>query len=393
MKLATLAVHAGDRRKLGPHIPVTTPIYAAASFFYEDIGELDRVFADEVRGYCYSRYGNPTRAALEELVSTLEGAHRALACASGMLALEVALQLALVDRPKRVLASDALYGATFKLLDNVLAPFGVETRYVNACDLTQVAAALEEFRPSVVLLETISNPLLRVAPIDRIAELAKTAGTVVIVDNTFATPILVRPFELGVPIVVHSATKYLAGHGDVLGGIVLCDEAHAANLTALERTCGPVLGPFDAYLTMRGIKTLPLRVERQCENARQLADWLRHHPRVERVYFPGLPEHPDRETIQRLLPNGLYGAMVSFELKDAGRDEVFAFLNRLKLIVKATSLGDVHTMVLYPAMSSHRDVPPKQRERMGIRDNLVRISVGIEAIEDVIADLEQALAG
>jgi len=391
VKLATKAVHAGDRRKLGPHIPVTTPIYAAASFFYERIEDLDRVFAGETAGYCYSRYGNPSRAALEELMCALEGAATALACASGMLALDTALRVALADRPKRVLAAEALFGATFKLLDNVFQPYGVEVRYVDVCDLDAVRYQLEQFRPSCLLLESVSNPLLRVPALDEIVRMARQAGAVTIVDNTFATPVLLRPFELGAQIVVHSATKYLAGHGDVLGGVVLCDQEHAGTLTALLRTCGPVLGPFDCYLTMRGLKTLPLRLERQCQNARQLAAWLAQHPRIERVHFPGHPDHPDAATARRLFPEGLYGGMVSFELRDAGRQEVFAFLNRLRLVVKATSLGDVHTMILYPVMSSHRDVPPKQRERMGIRDNLLRVSAGIEAIEDILEDFEQAL--
>ena len=212
------------------------------------------------------------------------------------------------------------------------------------------------------------------------------------VDNTFATPLLVRPLELGAHFVVHSLTKYLAGHGDVLGGIVVSDDAALSRrCAALSRTIGPVLGPFESYLTMRGIKTFPLRMERQCANACRVAIWLASHPRVERVYFPADPAHPDAATIRRLFPPGLYGAMVSFEMKGAGRAEVFRFMNALQMIVRATSLGDVHSMMLYPVMSSHREISPKHRERMGIRDNLVRLSVGIEAAEDIIADLDQAL--
>jgi cystathionine gamma-synthase/methionine-gamma-lyase len=212
-----------------------------------------------------------------------------------------------------------------------------------------------------------------------------------VVDNTFATPVLARPLELGAAYVVHSVTKFLAGHGDVLGGTITTDAARYDALRALARACGPVLGPFESYLTMRGVKTLPLRIERQCANARRVAEWLRAHPAIERVYFPGDPAHPDADTVRRLLPDGLYGALVSFELKNAGRAEVFGFMDRLKLIVRATSLGDVHSLILYPAMSSHREVPAEQRARMGIRDNLVRLSCGIEAAQDILADLEQAL--
>ena len=197
-------------------------------------------------------------------------------------------------------------------------------------------------------METVSNPLLRVGPIDRIAELARSADAAFVVDNTFATPLLFRPLELGANMVVHSLTKYLAGHGDVLGGIVVSDERHYATMRTLSRASGPVLGPFESYLTMRGIKTFPLRMERQCGNAWRVASWLRQHPRVDRVYFPADPNHPDAETIRRLLPDGLYGGIVSFELKDAGRYEIFALMDRLHLVVRATSLGDVHSMMLVP---------------------------------------------
>jgi cystathionine beta-lyase/cystathionine gamma-synthase len=233
---------------------------------------------------------------------------------------------------------------------------------------------------------------LCVAPRDQIAEIARGAGAALVVDNTFATPLIVRPLEFGAHFSVHSLTKYLAGHGDVLGGVVVTDEQHLETLRALSRTTGPVLGPFESYLTMRGIKTFPLRMERQCANACRVGSWLSGHPRIERVYFPANPDHPDAATIRRLFPPNLYGAIVSFELKDAARAEIFRFMDSLQMIVRATSLGDVHTMMLYPVMSSHREISPKHRERMGIRDNLVRLSVGIEAPEDIIADLDQALA-
>jgi cystathionine beta-lyase/cystathionine gamma-synthase len=212
-----------------------------------------------------------------------------------------------------------------------------------------------------------------------------------VVDNTFATPMILRPLELGAHFSVHSVTKYLAGHGDVLGGAVVTDAEHFDSLRTLSRAIGPVLGPFESYLTMRGIKTFPLRMERQCANACRVAQWLSAHPKVERVYFTGDPAHADAATIRRLFPPNLYGAMVSFELKQAGREEVFRFMDALRMIVRATSLGDVHSMMLYPVMSSHREISPKHRERMGIRDSLVRLSVGIEAPEDIVEDLEQAL--
>jgi len=391
LQIHTKAVHAGDRKKPAAHIPTTTPIHTASSFFYESMEQLDRVFAREEQGYCYSRYDNPSSAALEELVTALEGGHGTLTCGSGMAAIQMALLTALTDRRKSVLAANALYGATVSLLMKVLEPTGVEVRFVDVCDLGAVRAAAAEMKPGCILVETVSNPLLRVPEIDKLAEVARECGAVLVVDNTFATPLILRPLELGAHFSVHSVTKYLAGHGDVLGGAVVTDQEHFETLRSLSRAVGPVLGPFESYLTMRGIKTFPLRMERQCANACRIAQWLTTHPRVERVYFPGNPAHPDAATVRRLFTPNLYGAMVSFELKDAGRDEVFRFMDSLRLIVRATSLGDVHTMMLYPVMSSHREISPKHRERMGIRENLVRLSVGIEAADDIVADLEQAL--
>jgi cystathionine gamma-synthase/methionine-gamma-lyase len=392
LKIHTKAVHAGDRkRKNGGHVPVTTPIHTATSYFYESMEQLDRVFSEEEKGYCYARYDNPSTGALEELMCELEGGDAALACASGMAALHTAILSALTDRQRSIVAANAMYGATVGLLMNVMEPSGVGIQFADICDLDALRAAVAEAKPGCIVMESISNPLLRVGEIDKIAAIANEAGAAVVVDNTFATPLLARPLELGAHFSVHSVTKYLAGHGDVLGGAVVTTREHAESLRALGRTIGPVLGPFESYLTMRGIKTFPLRMERQCANACRIASWLAAHPRVERVYFTGDPQHPDEAAIRRLFPAGLYGAMVSFEIRDAGRQEVFRFMDRLEMIVRATSLGDVHTMMLYPVMSSHRELSPKHRQRMGIRDSLVRMSVGIEAPEDIIADLEQAL--
>ena len=391
MKIHTKAVHSGDRKKAGSHTPATTPIHTATSYFYDSMAQLDRVFGREEEGYCYARHENPSAVALEELCCELEGGAAALACGSGMAALHTALVTALNDRPKSIVAASALYGQSVALLMNVLEPLGIAIRFADACDPDAFRAAVQEAKPGCIFIESISNPLLRVAPLDRIAAIAREAAAALVVDHTFATPLLARPLELGAQFSVHSVTKYLAGHGDVLGGVVITDAEHAETLRAFGRSIGPLLGPFECYLTMRGIKTFPLRMERQCANACRVAAWLAQHPRVERVYFTGDPAHPDAAAIRRLFPANLYGAMVSFEIRDAGREEVFRFMDALKLILRATSLGDVHTMMLYPAMSSHRDLSPKHRQRMGIRDNLVRLSVGIEAPEDVIEDLEQAL--
>jgi len=392
MNFHSKAVHAGDRkRKAGTPIPVTTPIHTAASFFYDSLESIDKVFAKEIEGYAYSRYDNPTNAALEELVSSLESAHGSLATASGMSALQIAITAALIDRRKHVLAANAIYGATVKLLQQVFEPFGTTNAFVDICDLDAVQKAIDTEKPGVILMESISNPLLRIGQIDKIAEMARKVGACLIVDNTFATPALIRPLELGAHISLSSATKYLSGHGDVIGGLVSCDEEHFEPVRALSRIYGPILGPFECYLTMRGIKTFPLRIERQNQNAILLAQHLSQHSKIQTVYFPGLSHHPDQETTARLLPPNMFGAMISFEIKGADKAAIFAFFDKLKMIVPATSLGDVHTMALYPAIASHRDIPPKQRLRLGIQDNLVRLSAGIESIEDIIEDLDQAL--
>jgi cystathionine beta-lyase/cystathionine gamma-synthase len=273
----------------------------------------------------------------------------------------------------------------------MLAPFHIETTYVDICDLAAVKTAVEKVKPGCVFMETISNPVLRVGDVEGVAKIAKAHGATLIVDSTFSTPLLQKPLEAGANIVVHSATKYFAGHGDVLGGIIISDEEHHETVRMLSRVVGGTLGPFESYLTMRGIKTLALRFERQCQNAAALADWLASHPKVDKVHYCGDPNHPDAATIKKSFAPGLYGAILSFEIKGADRAAVMQFMNRLKLVVPGTSLGDVHTLLLYPLIASHRDVAPKVRERQGIRDNLVRISAGIEDIADIKADLDTAL--
>ncbi|MGA8597331.1 MAG: PLP-dependent aspartate aminotransferase family protein [Bryobacteraceae bacterium] len=391
MKFDSLVVHAGDRKRRGGCIPSTTPIHLGTTYFYDSAVTLDRVFAHEEEGFSYGRYANPTSEALEELTTAMENGHGSLACASGMAALQIALQAALVDRAPRIVAAQSLYGATIKLFDQVFGPLGVETSYVDICDLKAVEQAIFGKKPGCVFMETVSNPLLRVAAVDEVAKLTKAAGIPLVVDNTFATPMMIRPLEYGANIVVHSATKYLAGHGDVLGGIVVSDAEYHEVVRTISRIAGPVMGPFESYLTMRGIKTLALRFARQCDNACKLASWLTSHPAVDRVFYLADPRHPDAATVKRLFGSALFGAIVSFEIKGAHKEAVMAFMDRLKMVVPGTSLGDVHTLLLYPVMSSHRDVSPKIRERMGIRENLVRVSLGIEAAEDVIADLDQAL--
>jgi cystathionine beta-lyase/cystathionine gamma-synthase len=391
LNIHTKAVHAGDRKTAPPQIGVSTPIYTAASFIPTSMAEQDRIFGAEEQGYAYQRYLNPTNAALEEQMTALEGGYGCLATASGMSALLIALHAALIDRARSVICSRDIYGATIKLLDDVFAPFNVNVRYVDLTDLNAFDAAIASEKPGAVLLETISNPLLRVVDLEAIAQRCRAVNAALIVDNTFATPLLVRPIELGAHIVVHSVTKFLSGHGDVLGGLVISDQEHHEMVRHLSRIYGPVLGPFESYLAMRGAKTFPLRMERQCRNAQGLAAWLRTHKSISRVHYLDDPAHPDAATIWKLMTNGLYGAMVSFELAGAQKQGIFQLVDSLKLVVNASSLGDVHTMVLYPWIASHREVPPKMKAAMGVTESLLRVSVGIEDLDDIVADFAQAL--
>lgn len=392
-KIQTRAVHSGDRKRSGSWTPVTTPIHTAVSYFYDDAADLERVFAGELAGPNYSRHGNPTNEGLEELVASLEGGDCAFSCGSGMAAIHLAITAALLDRRRVILAASALYGATINMLMKVLEPQGIETHFVDFNHEEALRSALAEHRPGVLLMETISNPLLRVAPLDRIAAMAREADAQLVVDSTFATPMIVRPLEHGAHYVVHSLTKYLSGHGDVLGGVVVTGNENFETMRTLSRSLGPMLGPFEAYLSMRGIKTFPLRMERQCANACRIASSLASHPAIERVHFPGDPGHADTAHVKRLFAPGMYGAIVSFEVKGADQERIFRLMNAFRLVIPATSLGDVQTTALYPAMASHRELSPKHRARLGIHDNLLRLSVGIEAIDDILADLDQALRG
>jgi len=393
---ATELVHAGERRPAPTGAPVATPIYATATFTYESMAEVDQVFAGEKQGYIYSRYGNPTVAGLEEAINTLESGVGACAYATGMAALHAAIFVCDLAPGSTILASQDLYGPTIDLLYTVFGSFGVKTATADFNDLAELEAKARELKPRVMIAETISNPLLKVCDLAACAEIAHGAGARLIVDNTFATPYLCRPLEHGADFVVHSATKYLGGHADTMGGLVVTREG--ADLTPLIRTMklvGGVLGVWEAHEIMRGIKTLAVRLERQCANAARLADHLSTHAQVLRVYYPGLASAAEREIAGRMLrtPDAeCGGALVSIEVQENTREAAFRFMDALRLCVRATSLGDVFSGVLHPATASHREVAPARRRQLGISDGLVRISVGIESIADIIADIDQALA-
>ncbi len=352
---------------------------------------LDEVFAGTREGYVYARYGNPTVTAFEEAVATLERGEAGLAFASGMAAIQASLLGAGVRAGSCVVAAQDIYGATYALLDQLMRGQGVSVRFVDAGDLDAVKAVCDDLQPAVLLVETISNPLLKVADIPALTDIAHQHGTRVLVDSTFATPYLIRPLDMGADVVIHSATKYLAGHGDVLGGVIVTSEVLRADILEVLKMTGGNLAPQEAWLALRGMRTLTLRMEAHCKNALQLSQWLEDHPAITRVIYPGLDSHPDHHLSRRLFGEAGYGGMLSFEIADAGRREVFRFFEALNLCLPITTLGDVHTMFLYPAHSSHRALTSEERARIGIDDGLVRMSVGIEALEDLLQDLEQAL--
>ncbi len=399
--IGTRAVHAGERgyRVTGgapgsdaPHFtPVATPIYRSSAYQYDDIAGLDAVFAGEQEGYVYARYGNPTITALETAIRDLEGGDVAVVTASGMAAVHLALLAAGVGAGSRVVAARDLYGATFTLLMNVMGTLGIETTVVDTTDIVAVRAAIGEQKPRAVLIEAMSNPLLRITDVDAVAEAAHAAGAKVILDATFTPPPLLSGFAHGADFIIHSLTKYLNGHADLLAGVVVGrgDEAHG--LIPLVRTLGPNLAANEAYMALRGLKTLALRLKRQNLNARLIARALDRDPRIARVLYPGLPSHPQYATAKRLFRAGWGGAMVSFELATDDQADVNRFLDALTLVIPVTSLGDVYTLITCPAMTSHREVAPRQRARMGITPGLLRLSAGIEHPRDIIGDLTQAL--
>lgn len=391
LSIFTQAVHAGERSPRPDFTPVVTPIYNSVGYLYDSMDQLDAVFAAEREGYVYPRYGTPTNAALERAVATLEGGEAALSFASGMAAIHAALLATGLEAGQAVVAAQDVYGASYALLSNLFTALGVRVRFVDIADLASVERAIIDAKPKAVFCEVISNPLLKVANVPAVAELVHTHGAEMIVDSTFATPYLARPLTLGADYVVHSSTKYLGGHGDVLGGVVVTSTERRKRLWELIKLTGGNLGPNQAWLTMRGLKTLPLRMAQHCRNAAAVADWLAEHPKIARVNYPGLPSHPQHDVATRLFRDGCHGGMVSFEIANAGRAQVFRFMEALKLILPATTLGDVYSLALYPAHSSHRALSPEERAAIGIGDGLVRLSVGIEDVEDIIADLDQAL--
>jgi cystathionine gamma-lyase len=374
---ATRAVHVGQ----GPDPQtgaVVQPIHLATTFAQDGVGRH--------RGFEYSRSDNPTRRQFEECIASLESATHALAFASGLAATTTVLLL--FDPGAHIVFTEDVYGGSYRLFDKVMRRYGLRFTAVDPTDIDAVKSALDE--PTALLwLESPTNPLLRVVDIAALSELAHSHGAKVCVDSTFASPVLTRPLELGADLVMHSSTKFLGGHSDVLGGVVLTsDDSVAERLRFHQNAVGAVPSPFDCWLLLRGLKTLELRVHRQSDSTLKVAEWLAQHQAVQRVHYPGLPDHPQHDLACRQM-SGRYGGVVSFELPT--KDAALTALERMRVFTLAESLGAVESLAEHPALMTHASLPPELRARSGVSDGLIRLSVGVEDVEDLIADLDQAL--
>ncbi|WP_242893231.1 cystathionine gamma-synthase [Stenotrophomonas maltophilia] len=380
LALATLAIHGGQSPdpSTGAVMP---PIYATSTYAQSSPGEH--------QGFEYSRTHNPTRFAYERCVASLEGGTCGFAFASGMAASSTVIEL--LDAGSHVVAMDDIYGGSFRLFERVRRrTAGLDFSFVDLTDLAAFEASITS-KTKMVWIETPTNPMLKIVDIAAVAAIAKRHGLIVVVDNTFASPMLQRPLELGADLVLHSATKYLNGHSDMVGGMVVVgDNAPLAEQMAfLQNSVGGVQGPFDSFLALRGLKTLPLRMKAHCANAMALAQWLDKHPAVEKVIYPGLPSHPQHELASKQMAG--YGGIVSIVLK-GGFEAAKRFCEKTELFTLAESLGGVESLVNHPAVMTHASIPVARREQLGISDALVRLSVGVEELGDLQVDLERALA-
>jgi cystathionine beta-lyase/cystathionine gamma-synthase len=377
MGFSTDAIHAGQEPDPATGA-VTVPIYQTSTYVQEGLGKH--------KGFEYARTQNPTRIALEKNVATLERGADGLAFGSGMAAITTITQL--LKAGDHVVASNNMYGGTYRLFERVMRPFGLDFTYVDTSRLDQVEGA---FRPATRMLfvETPTNPSMIVSDLRALASLARSRGALLVVDNTFMTPYFQRPIELGAHLVVHSATKYLNGHSDMVGGIVVSnDAASSERLRFLQNAAGAVPGPFDCWLVLRGIKTLAVRMDRHESNARAIAAWLAKHPKLERVLYPGLPDHPGR-ALHETQASG-FGGMIAFDVGSV--DKGAAVLPRTRVFSLAESLGGVESLISHPATMTHASVPREERIKVGLTDGLIRISVGIEDLDDLLADLDHALS-
>lgn len=376
MGFATIAIHAGQEADPTTGA-VSVPIYQTSTYAQDGLGKH--------KGYEYARTQNPTRAALERNIAALEGATYGYAFASGMAAIDATLRL--INSGEHVIVSENTYGGTFRLFTRILAKYGIEFDFVDTSEITSVEEKIKE-NTRMVFIETPTNPVMIVTDLQAVSDLAHSAGARVVCDNTFMSPYLQRPLELGVDIVVHSTTKYLNGHSDGVGGIVvLNDEKDADWLAFVQNSAGAILSPFDSWLVLRGTKTLALRMEQHDRSGRAVAAFLEEHPKVQKIYYPGSASHRQHELAKRQQKG--FGGMVAFDV--GSLEAARTVLESVKLCTLAESLGGVETLISHPATMTHASVLPDTRSRLGITDGLVRISVGIEDTDDIIADLDQAL--
>lgn len=384
---ATQAIHRGDQKnQFGA---LSAPIYQTSTFMFDSAEQGGRRFALEEEGYIYTRLGNPTCTAVEEKIALLEGGEACVSAASGMGAITSAIWVCM-EQGAHIVASKTLYGCTFAFLNHAISKFGVEVTFVDTRNPQNVADAIKD-NTRLVYVETPANPNMYLCDIKQIADIChKHDNCILMVDNTFATPYITRPIELGADVVVHSATKYLNGHGDVIAGFVVGKKEYIdmVRLVGVKDFTGASLSPFDAFLIARGLKTLEIRMERHCANAQQIAAFLNNHPAVESVAYPGLDNFPQRELAQQQMK--LPGAMISFEVK-GGIEAGKKLLNNMKMIVISVSLGDAETLIEHPASMTHSPYTPEERAASDISDGLIRLSVGLENVDDIIADLKQSL--
>lgn len=378
MKFGTKAVHAGVEPDPSTGA-IMTPIYQTSTYVQAAPGDH--------KGFEYSRTGNPTRQALEKALAELENAKHGLAFASGMAAADAAIKL--LQPGDHVVSTNDLYGGSYRMFTKIFEPLGIGFTFVDMTDLDQVRAAIGP-KTKMVWAESPTNPLLGVIDIEAVAALAKANGALTVVDNTFASPALQTPMDLGADIVQHSITKYMGGHSDVvMGCLVVNDDELRDRLAFIQNTCGGVPGPMDSFLVLRGVKTLHLRMERHSQNGMAVAQWLDAHPRVDRVYYPGLPSHKNHDVAKRQMRD--FGGMLSFTLKGDDLDDAVEVMKKVKLFALAESLGGVESLIGHPASMTHAAIPKEEREAAGLKDSLIRLSVGIEHVDDLIADLEQAI--
>lgn len=384
----TKIIHAGQHPD--PETgALSTPLYQTSTFVFDNAEQGAARFALEENGYIYGRLGNPTQAALEEKMATLEGGEAALATASGMGAIATTLWT-LCSQGDHIVASNTVYGCTHALLSHGMPKFGIEVTFVDATKPEEIEAAIKS-NTKVVYLETPANPTLAIMDIERASNIAHKHGAKLVVDNTFNSPYVQRPLSLGADVVVHSATKYLNGHGDVIAGVIIgpMDFVTEARLVGVKDITGSCISPFNAWLTLRGLKTLGVRMERHCSNAMKVAKYLEAHPAVIKVNYPGLESHPQYALAKKQMD--LPGGMISFEIKggvEAGR----TVMNSVELCLLAVSLGDTETLIQHPASMTHSPIPREDRLKAGIADGLIRVSIGLEDAEDIIADLDQAIS-